>query len=662
MRGRDTARYLQDQVVADRNGRYVIVVRAEHRHAIPGIVHGASSSGASVYLEPLSTVELNNEIVALEDEEAAEVRRILLRLTDAFRSRALELRRTVDASAELDMIQAKARLAAACRACAPAIAADGRLELRGARHPLLIEAVVSRTAGAGGRRVAREREPVPVDVLVVPPTRVLVITGPNTGGKTVALKSAGLLALMAQAGLHLPVDAGSSVPVFQSLFADIGDEQSIDANLSTFSWHVTNIAAMDTALRTPALVLLDEIGAGTDPIEGGALGMAIIDHFRARGAVVIATTHYDALKSYASTTPAVSAAAFGFHPESYVPTYRLIYGSPGSSLALEMASRLGLRPSIVEAARSFRTDREAQLAEHLAKVDRELQGLEHERRLVVHEREQLAALEAQLRAREGSLHEREAQSRRKLDSALQDRMREASRAIDSVVDEARRKAATLVEEAARRAQAASRAGTPAIPLAAPPLSTGETGGLRADARAALEHVAEHARAPESSAAGPVGQVSAAEAGPIASGAHVLLPLGIEGVVQTVHDHTAEVTVHGKRVHVRLDELRLAKRPAAARAPQVTVHVSSVEADGASDSECGRLHRRRRDRAHRQVPRSSPHRGAAGGARHSRAWDRTAAARARRVPRQPSARRAQQPRVARRRRRRSHGGGAERVMP
>ena len=182
---------------------------------------------------------------------------------------------------------------------------------------------------------------------------------------------------MAQAGLHIPAEAGSQVPVFQSVFADIGDEQSIAANLSTFSWHITNIAAMDRALAPPALVLLDEVGAGTDPLEGGALGMAMIDHFRQRGAIVIATTHYDALKSYASTTPEVVAAAFGFKPETYAPTYRLLYGSPGTSLALEMAGRLRpARRRSSTAARGFLTTREAQLAEHLAKIDRDLHALD----------------------------------------------------------------------------------------------------------------------------------------------------------------------------------------------------------------------------------------------------------------------------------------------
>src|SRR3954463_3819578 len=369
LRGKDTAKYLQDQVVTERNGRYVLVIRAEHRASIPGIVHGSSASGASLFLEPLSTVEINNDIVALEQQEAEEVRRILLALADALRRRGAELQRTIDAATALDVLQAKARYSLAVDGIAPVLAQDGRLELRAARHPLLI---------AAARDVHGHADVVPVDVLLIPPTRVLVITGPNTGGKTVALKTAGLLPLMAQAGLLVPAAEGTQVPVFRSVFADIGDEQSIAESLSTFSAHIANVVAMDKALALPALVLLDEAGGGTDPNEGGALATAIIDHFRARGALVVATTHFDALKTYAANTEEVTSAGFGFNPETFAPTYRLHYGSPGSSLALEIASRLGLPAGIIQQARAQRTAREAQLAEHLAKVEREMQGLDHE--------------------------------------------------------------------------------------------------------------------------------------------------------------------------------------------------------------------------------------------------------------------------------------------
>ena len=231
LRGKDTSKYLQDQVVTERNGRYVLVVKAEHRGGIPGIVHGASTSGASLYLEPLSTVEINNDIVALEEQEAEEVRRILLELTDAYRGRSLDVARTVEAATALDVLQARARFSLSIDGVEPRLSTDGAFELLEARHPLL-------------------KAPVPVTIRIVPPSTVLLITGPNTGGKTVALKTAGLLALMAQSGLRIPAADGSRLPVFRSVFADIGDEQSIDASLSTFSGHITNIDRKSTRLNS----------------------------------------------------------------------------------------------------------------------------------------------------------------------------------------------------------------------------------------------------------------------------------------------------------------------------------------------------------------------------------------------------------------------------
>src|SRR3989475_586970 len=236
LRGKDTAKYLQDQVVTERNGRYVLVVKAEHRAGIPGIVHGSSTSGASLFLEPLSTVEINNDIVALEEQETEEIRRILLALTDAFRQRAGDLARTIEAATEIDVLQGRARFSESIDGIDPALSTDGAFELRAARHPLMIP---------GGGAPGASKPPVPVTIKVIPPATVLLITGPNTGGKTVALKTAGLLALMAQSGLMIPAADGSRLPVFRFVFVDIGDEQSIDANLSTFSGHIANIASMD---------------------------------------------------------------------------------------------------------------------------------------------------------------------------------------------------------------------------------------------------------------------------------------------------------------------------------------------------------------------------------------------------------------------------------
>jgi DNA mismatch repair protein MutS2 len=557
LRGKDTAKYLQQQIVTDRNGRYVLVVRAEHRSAIPGIVHGSSGSGASLFLEPLSTVEINNDIVALEQQEAEEVHRILLALSDAFRRRGDDLRRTIATATELDVLQARAQFSRDIGGMSPAIAADGRLELRGARHPLLLPAL-RRYLEEGTDRQATA--PVPVDILLIPPVRVLVITGPNTGGKTVALKTAGLLSLMAQAGLLIPAEEGSQIPVFKTVFADIGDEQSISASLSTFSAHIANVVAMERELDLPALVLLDEAGAGTDPIEGGALAMAMIDHFRQRGAMVVATTHYDSLKTYASTTEGVTPAGFGFDPATFAPTYRLNYGSPGSSLALEIAARLGMPASVIENARAHRSERESQLAEHLAKIEKDLQALEHERRLAARERDTLLADAAKLQAREQELKNREETFRRRLDERIEERMRDARREIDAVVEQLKSKTASLALDAERRV-------TRLIP-------TGETGAARAEARAAIDAIGERLRTPGVQAA-PAPSLPAGEPGPApAVGDRVLVgAFGMEGIVRSVHGRAAEVEVRGKRLRSKLDALRVVGAAGQAQAaPRVRVNV------------------------------------------------------------------------------------------
>ncbi len=542
LRGRETSKYLQDQVVTERNGRFVIVVKAEHRTSIPGIVHGASTSGASLFLEPLSTVEINNDIVALEEQEHEEVRRILLELTDAFRRRPADLHRTVEAGTELDVRQARARFSNDVDGVEPALTTDGAVDLLAARHPLL--------AGA-----------VPVTIRILPPSTILLITGPNTGGKTVALKTLGLLALMAQSGLRIPAADGSRLPVFRSVFADIGDEQSIDASLSTFSGHIANLAAMDRALALPALVLLDELGSGTDPIEGGALGVAVVDHFRARGAIVAATSHYDALKTYASTTAGVTSAAFGFDADTFAPTYELKYGMPGRSLALEIAARLGLNPAVVAAARRNLSAREAQLAEHLAKIDHDMRELEHEHRLAARERETLEAEESRMRQREDALRQREDTFRRRLTEELDTQVREARREIDEVIAALKAQTAAMAREAARQ-----------------PASTGETGHVRRDARDAIDSVVKRFLEPEAGAADEPAP-SSADGGPIpALGDRVVVSgLGLEGTVTAVHGETAELDVRGKRMRAQLRDLRVVG--AAPTVHRVSVHVELQPRDG-----------------------------------------------------------------------------------
>jgi DNA mismatch repair protein MutS2 len=536
LRGKETAKYLQDQVVTERNGRYVLVVKAEHRGGIPGIVHGTSTSGASLFLEPLSTVEINNDIVALDEQEAEEVRRILLALTDAFRRRTADLQRTIDAAIELDVLQGRARFSESIDGVEPAVSTDGAFELQAARHPLL-------------------KNPVPVTIKVIPPATILLVTGPNTGGKTVALKTAGLLAMMMQAGLRIPAEHGSRLPVFRSLFADIGDEQSIEASLSTFSAHITNIASMDRGLVTPALVLLDEVGSGTDPIEGGALGVAIVDHFRRRGATVIATSHYDQLKTYASTTEGVASAAFGFELTTFAPTYQLIYGSPGRSLALEIAGRLGLNPTVVAAARENLSAREAQLAEHLAKIDHDMRALEHEHRLAARERETLQTAEVRMQQREDALHQREETFKKRLNAELETQVRAARKEIEEVI-------------AALKAKAEAIAHGPRL------VTTGDTGKARGDARSAVDAIAARVAAGDvqSTVDNPqsISNLPSAISN-VSVGSRVIVGgLGLEATVTAVHDGTADLDVRGKRMRASVRDLKVIGGQAAA--PRVNVHV------------------------------------------------------------------------------------------
>jgi DNA mismatch repair protein MutS2 len=390
---------------------------------------------------------------------------------------------------------------------------------------------------------------VPVTIKILAPATALLVTGPNTGGKTVALKTAGLLALMTQAGLRIPAADGSRLPVFRTIFADIGDEQSIEASLSTFSAHITNIASMDRGLAVPALVLLDEVGSGTDPIEGGALGVAVVDHFRRRGATIIATSHYDALKTYASTTEGVASAAFGFDAETFAPSYQLIYGSPGRSLALEIAARLGLSPAVVDAARQNLSARESQLADHLAKIDRDMRALEHEQRLATRERETLEAAETRMRQREDALKQREDTSRRRLNEELESQVRQARREIDGVIAELKEKTTAIARDPARQN-----------------VTTGDTGAVRSDARAAVDSVVKHIIAPVEEKPAPDPDAGPA---PVVGDRVVLTGLGLEAVVTALHDGSADLDVRGKRMRASIRDLRVI---GGASAQRVSVHV------------------------------------------------------------------------------------------
>jgi DNA mismatch repair protein MutS2 len=524
LRSPDSERLLQDRIVTTRNDRYVLLLKAEQKGQLPGIIHGSSGSGASLFVEPLPAVELNNDIVELQDEERREVVRILQELTTRAGERADEIEAMAGVLGELDAVQAMALLAGAMDAHPPEIVEGPKVELEliDSRHPLLMPGLAPRLG------ITRTSEPVPVSLRVGGESPVLVISGPNTGGKTVALKTVGLFALMAQSGLHLPAAPGSRLPVFRRVFADIGDEQSIAENLSTFSSHLAAIVEMTRDLARPALVLLDEVGAGTDPTEGGALGVAIVEHFRRAGSMVLATTHHGLMKAYAQSTPGVATASFGYDPSSYQPTYRLTLGAPGRSLALEMAERLGLPAEVVADARARRDDKELQAEALLVRLEKEAVELERERVRILAMK---ADAEAALARAELALRETLAKKRREIEAFAKE-LRRRGEDVD-------RKAAEAIRTAVEKLESAQKAAA-----AAPRIRSQALAAIR-DARETLLKDPELGLPEEPELPGLA----------LAVGARVRVrSMGLTGEVTGLHGSEAEVAISGKRLRVAANEL------------------------------------------------------------------------------------------------------------
>ena len=375
-----------EDYVTLRNDRFVIPVRAEHRRTVPGVMHGASATGQTIFLEPFETVETNNQLVQLAEDEAAEIVRILSQLTERLRFLREPLVAAADTIAAFDSVFARARFAQDFDAAMPEFSEAGELRLEAARHPVLEDKL---------RR--EDRAIVPMTLALGGQERLLVISGPNTGGKTVALKTTGIAALSAQAGI--PVAAQRAVlPLFDRVLVDIGDEQSIAADLSTFSSHMLNLKAMLQAATPQSLVLVDEMGTGTAPEEGAALAVALLDEFHAKNCIVLATTHHDRLKAYASTTPGVVNAAVEFDEINLRPTYRLMVGVPGGSSGIAIAQRLGLPASVIERARSLLGPESREAADLIAylhrsrdEIDRMQQQMAAERHALEEERKKLRA-------------------------------------------------------------------------------------------------------------------------------------------------------------------------------------------------------------------------------------------------------------------------------
>lgn len=457
-RSQANSKYLQENIITQRNGRYVVPVKNEYRGEIAGLVHDTSSSGATVFIEPMAVVEANNEIRVLQAKEREEIERILYELSAQAGDFSQSTKNSYECALELNLIFAKAQYAYKIKAMPPTLNDSGIINLRAARHPLI-----------------DPKKVVPVDIMLGKDFDTLVITGPNTGGKTVSIKTLGLLSMMAMCGLMIPAGDRSEISVFNEILADIGDEQSIEQSLSTFSAHMTNIIKIMETAEYGSLVLIDELGAGTDPVEGAALAMSVLEALHEKGAKIAATTHYAELKAYALETPRVENGCCEFDVATLRPTYRLLIGVPGKSNALAISEKLGLDPAVIDRARELVSSENKEFENVVDRLEATRRKMEDE-----YENARQLADKAQ-KEKEAADKQRE-----EISKLREQELKKARSQAMRVVEQAKREAYTLLQELdklkkeqqkakdaaelARRARALVKRGVEAIDSAADPVT------------------------------------------------------------------------------------------------------------------------------------------------------------------------------------------------
>lgn len=528
------SKVLQESIITQRDGRFVVPVKAEQRGALPGLVHDVSSTGATLFVEPMGVVQANNEYIELEAKEKKEIERILAELSADAANHREDIQWDYDALVHLDLIFARGQLSYQLDGVRPEIRRDGAIVLRKARHPLLDRA-----------------KAIPIDIELGDRFDTLVITGPNTGGKTVSLKTLGLLTLMAQCGLHIPAASGSQISVYERVLADVGDEQSIEQSLSTFSAHMTSIVRILKETDRRTLVLFDELGAGTDPVEGAALAIAIIQRVRRSGAKLAATTHYAELKTFAMTTAGVENASCEFDVESLQPTYRLLIGIPGKSNAFAISKRLGLPDDVVEDAKAQMAGDSVRFEDVLTQLEQKRQALEKkqvETDRLYQQREEDARKAREFRtqmerARDNARSRGEADARR----ILRDAKAAADQTMNDLAELRKQQARSDAAQNLNEAQAAIRRGL----------------------NEAEEKLRNREFEPE-----PIPKPSR----PIEKGDRVEIP-GVKTLAEVIDlgkDGTLQLQAGRMKMTVKADEVRLIEEPAGRKKPPVSIQSHAAQ--------------------------------------------------------------------------------------